>query len=274
MWNWLSVAWMLWPFHTLKPLLNQKVVLLKKPPTHPMKLLAVPAFAVFLFLFPFQSDAAPVKMVVTRVKGDVKMTPNRLPKPGMILKITDFLQFSNMNQAVVCIHPELGKMIFKPMSRDQVNSKLSVADLMIPYQGQRGLNGADDVQHFQTTHDSLRLNLAKDLNIRTSQANGSFLLYDFKMGAVPRKPVTDGLEVWVFATKRGTFFLHYSAGQGNSKMVAEIEFMEPEEVRNELRYLAQLYTTEEVASKKAEYMARQYKTMPDDEKHLFLSEKP
>ena len=214
---------------------------------------------------------SPDKMVITRVVGVVKMPNKRPAQPGSLLQITDFLRFSDMSQAVVCVHPKLGKLIFKPMSREQLNTKLSVSDLLVPYQGERGLNGSEDVQHFQTTRDSLRLRLKEDLKVQNT--TGNFVLYDFRMNISLPKPTVEENSVRVYSSKNGTFFLHFTTDKGLSKIVAEIEFMEMDDIRSELRYMAELYPPQELVTKRQEYLAQQYKTLPDEEKTLLVAGK-
>lgn len=225
-----------------------------------------------LSFFSAPASASSDKLIVTRVKGSVLVKKNQKATAGMVLLISDYLTFSHIDEALICIHPDLGKMIFKPYSKLQVHARIPISDLLIPYQGQRNITGLDGIQHFQTLKDSLQLSIQSDLKINQVTTAIHYQLLDQRMKVSAKRPKASPDSVWIFGDTKTNYFLHIAQADGGSKIVAEIEFIEPEEICNELKYMAQLVNADQAKFKKEEYLKRQYKLLSEEVRQVLLTD--
>ena len=60
------------------------------------------------------------------------------------------------------------------------------------------------------------------------------------------------------------------ANQGKSKVVAEIEFLQKDEIKTELKFMANLVSDAEARKKKENYLTRQYKSLSAEERKSLI----
>ena len=217
-----------------------------------------------------QAFAGLDQLMVVKVNGKIMVNKKNTLAPGQKIKTTDFVFFGQMTDFFIGIHPQIGKVVLKPGSKFDLNAKMPLGELLIPFSGQRGIN---DVHfNYQTVSDTLRLNLHNDLRLKEVQPNSSFLLYDLWMNNSLKWVNRDTTYLYVVASKKGMQFLHFLSRPGAvSRTVAEIEFLDEKEIVQELKYLSKMEENTDPKANIEAYMKKQYGLLPKEETGRLLA---
>lgn len=122
------------------------------------------------------------------------------------------------------------------------------------------------VKEFQSLRDTIKLHLINDLK-RNSGANiQQFLVLDFFGESHPEFIKLEGEYLYLFPSKKGIFFLNFKPSPTRSEPLAEVEFLDKEEVFAELKYVTESAPhPDSISNRQRMYVRKIYPKVPENQ---------
>jgi len=178
----------------------------------------------------------------------VKGSPLRIDKlalrDGQKFEEKERVMFTTIKDVVILMNSHFTKIYLKPKNQTELKKLVKVNDfiqnLSVAEIKLRGAStrGTDAQSLFQSLFDILRIHMIQDLKLTANQSAAGFKLLNVFMEDIPNgvKPV--GETQVITPPKAGMYYLHIGSGNQMNQTLAEIEFLEKEEVMAELKFVA------------------------------------
>lgn len=180
---------------------------------------------------------------VVLVKGKPLRSGKEALKDGQRMVRKENVMFTTPNDVVILMNARFEKIYLKPRNRTELHRLQKVVDYMPPGRPEdsrsRGQSRGEESQTaFQTVHDTLRINIVSTFKQRVGTKESSYTLLNQFMEPISNSVWLEGEVLCIAPRKPGTFYLNFSTGQNQNKTLAELEFLEKDEVVAELRFVA------------------------------------
>jgi hypothetical protein len=206
----------------------------------------------------------------------VKGKPLRVDKSkiqeGQQLQLKESVWFSSLQDVVILMNDKFEKIYAKPKDNMDLAKKVPLKFYLVKGTGEErkvrggemGLRGMEKIRQWQSVDDSLRLNLVKDLGLKSQKSGNKFILFDRFMEEFPHAIRLNGQDIVVKPSKLGLYYVFMEEGGKSGKQLAEVEFFEKNEVKSELRFIAQNAVPKDSAEViQLKYIKGMYPFLPD-----------
>jgi len=183
---------------------------------------------------------------IVSVKGNPLRSGKEVLKDGQKIEEKEKVMFTSMNDAAVLLNASFDKIYLKPQGLLQLNKLVNVGDFAPGHiyanisrrNSVMNLRGGMSGTEFQSISDTLKLHLMNDLKRKPDEDILNFKLFDHYMEAVKGVVKIVGEYLIITPKKSGFYNLHFSKGTSNSEVLAEIEFLDMDELKSELKFVA------------------------------------
>jgi hypothetical protein len=191
-------------------------------------------------------DTSP-KFRVVMVKGKPLRSDKSKLRDGQQLQLKESVWFTSLQDVVILMNDKFEKIYAKPKDNRDLAKLVPVKKYLVqPNEGDSrnrggniGLRGTEKIRQWQSVDDSLKLNMVQDLEIKALKPDHQFVLYDRFMEPIPNSIRWVGEDLVIKPLKLGLYFVFQETSGKGAKQLAEVEFVEKNEIRLELKFVAQ-----------------------------------
>ena len=216
------------------------------------------------------------------VKGSPLRSGKEILKDGQKIGEKEKVMFTSMKDAVVLLNSSFDKIYLKPKSPVQLKKLVNVGDyapgnihaISSKRNSVMNLRGGMSGTEFQSISDTLKLHIVNDLKRNPDVDLSSFKLFDQYMESIPGVLKIVGQYLIITPKKSGFYILHFSKGASNSEVLAEIEFLDMDELKSELKFVAGAAVhVDSVRSNQVRYIRKLYPKVIDSQISEILAKK-
>jgi hypothetical protein len=187
---------------------------------------------------------------VVLVKGKPLREGNALLRDGQRLEDREKVTFTSLQDVVILMNSHFEKIYLKPKANGDLKKPLLVKSFMTKNGVYSELTknltvntrAVEKSFAFQSAFDTLSLELVSDLKQPETVDSKGYKLFDHFMEIIPNAIALNEGKLIIKPSKKGIFYLHYSNGKTNGSPLAEIEFLEKDEVLAELSFISKSAT--------------------------------
>jgi hypothetical protein len=249
-----------------------------------LKFLFVFCLIILPFGYPLFSQISSESNIyrVVNVKGNPLRSGKETLKDGQKIEGKEKVMFTTMKDAVVLLNASFDKIYLKPKGPVQLKKLLKVGDFA---QGKiygtgstknaiMNLRGGMSGTEFQSISDTLKLHIVKDLKRTPDASLSSFKLFDQYMESIQGVMKVEGEYLIIMPKKSGFYNLHFSKGTSASEVLAEIEFLDMDELKSELKFVASAAVhIDSAKSNQIRYIKKLYPKVIDNQISEILAKK-
>jgi hypothetical protein len=237
-------------------------------------ILQIILFAIAGTIFSQEGDAL---FKVVLVKGKPLKSGKLALKDGQKMIEKDKVMFTTQNDVVILMNSHFQKIYLKPRNRTELNKLQRVTDYIEPKNvladlSRGGITRDEETQIlFQSVFDTLRINTVKAFKQSGVATQPGYTLLNQYMEVIPKTVWQEGIVLYVRPPKAGLYYLHYSSGQSQNKVMAEIEFLEKDEVLAELKFVDRSTAIPDSSkSNQLKYLRKMYPKISVDEANAIV----
>jgi len=249
-----------------------------------LKTLILPCFLAFYFSGKIFSQDQKTNSLyrIVMVKGNPLRSGKVILKDGQKIEEKEMVMFTSMKDAVVLLNSSFDKIYLKPKGPVQLKKLVRVGDYASGhiYANNTGRNAIMNLRggmsgtEFQSISDTLKLHIVNDLKRNSAVELSSFKLFNQYMESISGVLKIVGEYLIITPRKSGIYNLHFSKGVSNSEVLAEIEFLDKDELKSELKFVAEAAVHADSAqSNQIKYIRKLYPKVIDSQISEMLAKK-
>ena len=233
----------------------------------------------FLLLLPFSEDTKAQKpdplYRVVFVKGKPMRSGKQELRDGQKIEGHEKIMFTTASDVVILMNDRFDKICLRPGSTVPIRTLVRVVDFPQPDSEKMAVHmtrGTSSTSEIQSVGDTIQLNLLSDLKKPIKTPLASFSLYNYKMDTNPGYLSINGEYLFIHTQTPGNYFLYYASSPGKSEILAEIEFLDPAEVKAELYFIArETEVRDSVPAVQKRFLQKQYPKLSADKYEFILA---
>ena len=212
-----------------------------------MKLIGV-FFCLFLFegSLPLFAQTQNGLYRIILVKGSPLRSGKEKLRDGQKIEDNEKVMFTTISDVAILLNVGFDKIYLRPKSPNQLKRLLKVSDFVNETARERNalknvsvnVRGLESSSSFQSLKDTIKLHIVNDLKRSPDSPLSSFKLFNLYMEPPNNVLKIEGEYLVIYPGKVGFYNLHFTKGNMNSEVLAEIEFLDKEEIRAELNFIS------------------------------------
>ena len=215
------------------------------------------------------AQADPKIYKIVWVMGKPLRNDKSLIKDGQKIDDKERLLFTTMKDVVIVLNDRFDRIYMKPKNLNQLKKPVKVSDFAQGnvYSGGFGSNlnlrSIKSGAEFQSFLDTLKLHITDGLKIKIEEPISNFSLLDQNMEQVIGAVKFEEGHLLIIPPGLGSYTLHLEKGRSKSETLAEIEFLNINAIKAELKFVYdRSQNPDSTQSNQVQYLKKFYPRVP------------
>lgn len=186
-------------------------------------------------------------------------------REGQRIVEPETIMFNSRADIVILLNADFQKIKLIPNSDGDLKKLMPLEKFKAKEEFVR-VRALHTVKEFQSLKDTIKLHLVSDLKRNPDASIHQFLVLDFFGESHPEFLKLEGEFLYLFPSKKGIFFLNFKPTPSRSEPLAEVEFLDKEEVFAELKYVTESAPhPDSIPNRQRMYVKKIYPKVPENQ---------